>query len=253
GVDGRQHDARDRIGKGHGDVRLSRHQRPHGIGETAGEEVILPEIGEDRGNGAAEMPDRVVRNLPIEAEARPPSSPVHAVRRLGINQVLYRYARLPGKRGRALRVYDASVRGEVVRFGNARVDLVAQSVIKAKSRRDLPRVLKVEIVSSAPCRSLADPAPLRKILGRDGNRITEGCPRQKGAECIGERVTGLNIVLSTQRGNSGLRIGRSSAEGVETVRVRVKDRGVTVEAGFKSPLHRMRSMNKGEGLPGLYQ
>ena len=199
------------------------------------------------------MPDRVVRNLPVETQPRPPPSPVHAVRRLGIDQVLYRCARLPGNRRCTLRSYDTSVRGEVVSFANARVDLVAQSVIDAQSRRDLPRVLKVEIVSGTPCRGLAHPVPLRKILGRNGNRITERCPGQKGAERIRERVTGLDIVLSTHGRNSGLRIGRPSTKGVETVRVKVKDRGVTVEAGFKPPLHRMGSVNEGEGLPCLEQ
>ena len=86
GVDGRQLQARHGIIKGHRSAAQSGKSGIDDEREAAGEGIIEPEVGKDRGDSATRAQHRVVRRPPLRRDPRPPPAQVMPIRRLRIDQ-----------------------------------------------------------------------------------------------------------------------------------------------------------------------
>src|SRR5271157_3347373 len=140
----------------------SRDVGAEGHGDAAGKKIVLPKVRQHGYDGAAAVDAGLIRRLPVDRNARPPSVQVIVVGWLRVKDKDLVRARVPISRRLSAWSQQAGPRGEVVRFVYGRVHLVAEAVGHAETWRPLPGILKVEVISLALGLLLVDVIALRE-------------------------------------------------------------------------------------------
>src|SRR6266850_6222124 len=127
------------------------------------------------------------------------------------------------------------------RLMNAAVHFITEAIVDAQSGRRFPRVLKIKIVSLATDGGGVKFISFwRQIRGRR-HGVGIGCRGQKTNEGIGELISWMDVMLAAGGGYENGGIRSASTKRVESVRIHSKDRGIAVEAQFRTPLEGMRA------------
>src|SRR5882762_303914 len=127
------------------------------------------------------------------------------------------------------------------RLMNAAIHFITEAIVDAQSSRSFPRVLKIKVVSLAADGGGVKFISLwRKIRGRSHGVGVRG-RGQKTSEGIGELVSWLDVMLAAGGRNQHGRISGASSEGVESIGIHSKNRGIAIETQFRSPLEGMGS------------
>ena len=136
---------------------------------------------------------------------------------------------------------------------NPAVHFVTQAISERESRRELPGVLKVKVISLAP-----DIGLVKVLAGRREGRRHHRVVRERGGgeesrKGVGKWIARLNIMLAICRGNIGRRIRGATTKGVRAVRVHSKDGRVAVEADLHTEFQRVSPVRVDEVLPRLVE
>src|SRR6516162_2667217 len=120
-------------------------------------------------------------------------------------------------------------------FLDAAVYFVTQAVIQCPSWRNLPGILKIEVVGFAADGSLVELVTLRGDAGRGGDGVGIRRGGQEAGERVGKRVAGLNVVQAA--GGCDWHWGKrgASSEAVDAAGIGAKNGGVLVQADFQAP------------------
>src|ERR1700675_2745194 len=121
----------------------------------------------------------------------------------------------------------------MLRFMNAAIHFIAETVVEAQSGRGFPRVLKIKIVSLAADSGRVKFISFGRQVGGRGHGVGIGCRGQKTSKGIGERISRMDIMLAACGRNENGGICGASPECVESVGIRTKNRGIAVEAKFR--------------------
>src|SRR6266446_2778561 len=136
----------------------------------------------------------------------------------------------------------------MLRFMNAAVHFITETIVDAQSGGGFPGVLKIKVVSLATDGGGVKFISLwRKIRGRR-HGVGIGCRGQKTSEGIRERISWMDIMLAAGGRNENGGICSASPERVESVGIHSKNRGIAVEAKFRSPLEGMGAARVGHVL-----
>src|SRR6266446_1617461 len=134
------------------------------------------------------------------------------------------------------------------RLMNAAVHFITEAIVDAPSSGGFPGVLKIKVVSlTADSGRVKFISFWRQIRGR-GHGVGIRCRGQKTGEGIGKRISWMDIMLAAGGRNENGGICSASPERVESIGIRSKNRGIAVEAKFRSPLEEIGRARVGHVL-----
>src|SRR4029077_13715223 len=128
-------------------------------------------------------------------------------------------------------------------FLDAAVYFVTQAVIQCPSWRNLPGILKIEVVGFASDGSLVELVTLRGDAGRGGDGVGIRRGGQEARERVGKWVAGLNVVQATCRCDRNWGKRGAPSEAVNAAGIGAKNGGVLIQADFQAPFEAMGAVD----------
>ena len=213
--------------------------RVNSEGCGAGEEVVLPDVGWNGGDGSAQVRGEVAGRRPRKLHARRECLPVGLIAGLRVDDVLHDA------------IDDAEGAGAMRALGDRCVELPAHAVIQRKVGSHLPGVLHVDCVVFTVDSGRADVLTAGEERRRDGHGVAEGRAGEQPGERVGQGVADGNIVHAAGRRNCLGGIGGAGAKSILAVGADAEVCGVAVDARLETGLDGVARSGEGEVLTAL--